>query len=114
AARGGGAVTVLLRRDGPHAEIEVDDDGGGISETDKASVFEPFAAARGGGAHGLGLGLSMSRRFLERIGGGLRLKSKTGYTAALLVVPLERELPNIRLEESTWAGRRAAGGQEKR
>ncbi len=105
-ARGGGAVTVLLRREGANAEIEISDDGGGVSETNKATLFEPFISARGG-AHGLGLGLSMSRRFLERIGGGLRVKSKGGYTAVLLVVPLERELPNIRLEDSTWAGRRA-------
>lgn len=106
AARGGGAVTVLLRRDGANAEIEVSDDGGGVSETDKVTLFEPLISARRA-SHGLGLGLSMSRRFLERIGGGLRVKSKGGYTAALLVVPLERELPKIRLEESTWAGRRA-------
>ncbi|MBI4061724.1 MAG: sensor histidine kinase [Elusimicrobia bacterium] len=106
AARGGGAVTVLLRRAGANAEIEISDDGGGIPETDKASLFEPFVSARRA-SHGLGLGLSMSRRFLERIGGGLRVKSKAGYTAALLIVPLERELPRIRLEESTWSGRRA-------
>ena len=77
ASRGGGAVTVLLRREGANAEIEVADDGGGVSETDKASMFEPFVSARRG-SHGLGLGLSMSRRFLERIGGGLRIKSKGG------------------------------------
>jgi signal transduction histidine kinase len=107
ASRGdGGAVTVLVRREGANAEIEVSDDGGGVSETEKVSMFEPFVSARRG-SHGLGLGLSMSRRFLERIGGGLRVKSKAGYTAVLLVVPLERELPKIRLEDSTWAGRRA-------
>lgn len=104
--RGGGAVTVFVRREGANAEIEVSDDGGGVSETDKVTLFEPFLSARRG-SHALGLGLSMSRRFLERIGGGLRIKSKGGYTAALLVVPLERELPKIRLEDSTWAGRRA-------
>ena len=86
----------VIREDDPLVEVE----------TDKATMFEPFVSARRG-SHGLGLGLSMSRRFLERIGGGLRIKSKGGYTAALLVVPLERELPKIRLEDSTWAGRRA-------
>jgi signal transduction histidine kinase len=106
AARGGGAVTVLLRREGPHVEIEIADDGGGIPESVKPLVFEPLASTRRG-HDGMGLGLSMSRRFLERLGGGLRLKSKGGFTAALLVVPLEHELPKIRNEESTWAGRRA-------
>jgi signal transduction histidine kinase len=106
AARGRGAVTVLVRREGANAEIEVSDDGGGVSETDKVTMFEPFLSARRA-SYGLGLGLSMSRRFLERIGGGIRVKSKGGYTAVLLVVPVERELPKIRLEDSTWAGRRA-------
>lgn len=106
AARGGGAVTIFLRREGETAEIEVSDDGGGIPETAKPLVFEPLAAARAGSA-GMGLGLSMSRRFLERLGGSMRLKSKGGYTAALLVIPLDQQLPQIRNEESTWAGRRA-------
>ena len=106
AARGGGAVTVVLRRAGPAAEIEVSDDGGGIPEAAKPLVFEPLASARPG-APGMGLGLSVSRRFLERLGGALKLKSKGGYTAALLIVPLDQEFPRIRNEESTWAGRRA-------
>ncbi len=106
AARGGGAVTVAMRREGAHVEIEIADDGGGIPESVKPLVFEPLATTRRG-HDGMGLGLSMSRRFLERLGGGLRLKSKGGYTAAQLVVPLEHELPKIRNEESTWAGRRA-------
>jgi signal transduction histidine kinase len=105
-ARGGGAVTVLLRQAGGVVEIEISDDGGGIPETTKPLVFEPLASARAGSV-GMGLGLSMSRRFLERLGGTLRLKSKGGYTAALLVVPLDAQLPQIRNEESTWAGRRA-------
>ncbi len=106
AARGGGAVTVLVRREGGAVELEVTDDGGGIEEAVKPLVFEPLASARSG-ASAMGLGLSMSRRFLERLGGTLRLKSKGGYTAALLVVPIDQELPKIRNEESTWAGRRA-------
>jgi signal transduction histidine kinase len=114
AARGRGRVSVTVRTAGPAAEIEVLDDAGGIPETVQASVFEPLACARPG-EDGMGLGLSMSRRFLERLGGGLRLKSKGGATAALLTIPLEQELPKIRNEESTWAGRRAdaASGGER-
>ena len=105
-SRGGGAVTIFLRREAGNAEIEVADDGGGVPEMIKPQVFEPFVSSRFG-THALGLGLSMSRRFLERIGGSLRLKSKGGYTAALLEIPIDAELPKIRNEESTWAGRRA-------
>ena len=106
AGRGGGAVTVFLRREGAYVELEVTDDGGGIPESVKPLVFEPLASTRLNRG-GMGLGLSTARRFLERLGGSLRLKSKGGYTAALLAVPLEQELPKIRNEESTWAGRRA-------
>ncbi len=104
AQRGRGAEAERVRAEGGNAEIEISDDGGGLPETTKVAVFEPFISARRGG---LGLGLSMSRRFLERIGGGIRIKSKAGYTAVLLVIPLEKEFPKIRLEDSTWAGRRA-------
>jgi signal transduction histidine kinase len=104
--KGGGRVTVLVRAVDGHADVEVTDDGGGMSEQQLATAFEPIVSARPGGA-GMGLGLSMTRRFLERIGGGIRLKSKGGFTAVLLQIPLDRALPNIRNEESTWAGRRA-------
>lgn len=106
-AKGAGRVTVLVRAAGGNAEIEVTDDGGGMGESALAHVFEPIVSARPGGT-GMGLGLSMTRRFLERIGGAVRLKSKGGFTAVLLQVPLDKALPNIRNEESTWAGRRAA------
>lgn len=105
-AKGGGRVTVLVRPVDGRAEIEVTDDGGGIEEAVLAHVFEPIVSARAGG-HGMGLGLSMTRRLLERIGGGVRVKSKGGFTAVLLQIPLDKELPHIRNEESTWAGRRA-------
>ena len=106
ARRGGGRVTVLLRPNAGHADIEITDDGGGMPEASLAAAFEPIVSAHPGG-QGMGLGLSMTRRFLERIGGGVRLKSKGGFTAVLLQIPLDKELPMIRNEESTWAGRRA-------
>lgn len=105
--KGAGRVTVIVRAAGGNAEIEVTDDGGGMSEATLAHAFEPIVSARPGGT-GMGLGLSMTRRFLERIGGSMRLKSKGGFTAVLLQVPLDKALPHIRNEESTWAGRRAA------
>lgn len=103
-AKGSGRVSAVVRAAGGHAQVEVTDDGGGIPESLLSSVFEPIVSARG---VGMGLGLSMTRRFLERIGGGVRLKSKGGFTAVLLEIPLDKALPMIRNEESTWAGRRA-------
>lgn len=104
--RGGGRVSVTLRGGEGRADIEIIDDGGGISEEALACAFEPIISARAGG-HGMGLGLSTARRFLERIGGDVRVKSRDGRTAVLLQIPLDQQLPRIRNEESTWAGRRA-------
>jgi signal transduction histidine kinase len=55
----------------------------------------------------MGLGLAMSRRFIERLGGDLQIKSGNGRTIVTLTLPLSQELPKIRREESTWAGRRS-------
>ena len=104
ALRGGGRVSVVVRERETHAEIEVMDDGGGLA-VDPATVFEPFYGARKG-SQGVGLGLPMARRMLERLGGTARVKSKDGATAVLLEFPIQRELPFVRNSDSTWAGRR--------
>lgn len=104
AAKGSGRVTVTVRKHENRAQIEVTDEGGGV-EAAPEGLFEPLHSARAG-SDGLGLGLSMGRRLMERTGGTLRLKSKPPYTAALLEFPLGGDLPFVRNEESTWAGRR--------
>ena len=103
-ARGGGTVTLVVRQRDRYAEIELVDDGGGVG-ADASSLFEPFFSARAGSG-GLGLGLPMARRMLERLGGTVRVKSQGGATAVLVSLPISRDLPFVRNEESTWAGRR--------
>ncbi|MBI4370669.1 MAG: sensor histidine kinase [Elusimicrobia bacterium] len=103
AARGG-AVGVRARRAGTRAEIEVSDDGGGIAEAVRPLLFQPFVAA---GPHGLGLGLSTARRFLDRLGGELVVSGEQGRTSVRLSFPLEQALPVIRTGDATWADRRA-------
>jgi signal transduction histidine kinase len=105
ARAGRGRVTVTLRAADRRAQIEVSDEGGGIDEETQRGLFEPLHAARGGN-DGLGLGVPMTRRVIERLGGSIRVKSKPPFTAVLLEVPLRDDLPFVRNEESTWAGRR--------
>lgn len=52
-------VTLGCRQDGDNAEIEVLDDGDGLSAEDAERVFEPFYRARNGVDTGTGLGLSI-------------------------------------------------------
>jgi signal transduction histidine kinase len=56
------------------AVLSVSDTGTGIPDQDLASIFEPFAARRGGS----GLGLSTSRWIVEAFGGKISAKNKAG------------------------------------
>src|SRR5262249_20304901 len=104
ARRSSGRVTVALRESGGRAQVEIADDSGGLDAVQE-TLFEPLYSAKTGSI-GLGLGLPMGRRLMERVGGSLRLKSQPPYTAVRLEWPLQRELRIVRKEESPWAGRR--------
>ncbi|MQA39242.1 ATP-binding protein [Rugamonas aquatica] len=63
-------------------EFEVIDNGPGISPADQARIFEPFIQAEGPGAHeGTGLGLTISREFVQLMGGELTVQSAPGAGA---------------------------------
>jgi PAS domain S-box-containing protein len=59
--------------------IEVEDSGPGIAEDELEYIFEPFRqSATSREAGGTGLGLSVSRRIVELMGGHLMVKSQVG------------------------------------
>lgn len=77
---GGGTVRVVLK-DGDHdAEIEVKDDGIGVSEADRRRLFEPFRRVgdRRGEIPGVGLGLFVSRQIVTAHGGTIEVQSEPG------------------------------------
>ncbi|MBC8163312.1 MAG: GAF domain-containing protein [Roseiflexaceae bacterium] len=74
------------------ALIAVDDQGTGISEEQRATMFRRFARGRERRGEGLGLGLYLSRAFVQRHGGAIWLESQVGsgstfYVALLLTPP---------------------------
>ena len=77
----GGAIRVTGSRDGDQVSIAVHDTGVGIAQTDQARVFEEFRQV---GRHytnkneGTGLGLALTKRFVELHGGRLWLASEPG------------------------------------
>ena len=77
----GGQVDVSAKLDTDKVEIAVRDTGIGISAEDQARLFEEFRqvgkdAARK--AEGTGLGLALTKKFIELHGGAIRVESAPG------------------------------------
>ncbi|WP_129632292.1 ATP-binding protein [Candidatus Oscillochloris fontis] len=73
-------VETLLQRSAEHGlvVITVTDEGGGITPEQQARLFERFYRARSQRAEGLGLGLYLSRQFVQMHGGVIWVESVEG------------------------------------
>ncbi len=67
----GGTVTLRAAREGATLRIEVADEGEGVPEALRASLFEPFVTGR---PDGTGLGLAIARELVQSHGGRLELR----------------------------------------
>jgi nitrogen fixation/metabolism regulation signal transduction histidine kinase len=67
----GGGVRVRWRRSGNYIDIEIEDDGPGLSNT--TNLFVPFFTTKPGGS---GIGLVLSRQIAEAHGGSLTLENR--------------------------------------
>lgn len=88
-----GGVLIGCRRRGTSIRIEVWDTGAGIPLEHQVAIFDEFVqlgtGRRNGGAHGLGLGLSIVRRLARLLGHELTLRSRPGHgTVFAITVPL--------------------------
>ena len=80
----GGTITVRARASGQRLEIDVSDTGVGIRAEDQALVFEEFRQVGGDRvkkAEGTGLGLALTRKFIELHGGTIGVQSEIGKGA---------------------------------
>ena len=76
--RGGNLwLETRLSKDGTEIEIQVRDDGVGISPDVLPQIFEPFLTTKESG-HGVGLGLAISRGIVERHNGHIEVESELG------------------------------------
>ena len=71
---GGGKVTVRVVDLGP-----------GVPASERSAIFEPFHSGRRGGREGVGLGLAISKGFVEANGGELRLQADAADGTAFAV-----------------------------
>ena len=89
----GGRIDVGARLYDHVAEVSVADTGIGIAPVDQDAVFEEFrqVGAADKKAEGTGLGLALSRRFIELHGGRIWVTSRLGAGSTFtFTLPLSR------------------------
>lgn len=86
---GGGEVRATVSTDGGSLEFRVADQGPGVPDSIRDGIFEPFLRFDPHSGLGTGLGLPVSRRLAEVLGGAL-IVEKSGSAGAtfLLTLPL--------------------------
>lgn len=103
----GGRITLSARRIGPSAEVRVRDNGMGLPPDMLAAIFEPFRQIRSAGhsGSGLGIGLSLSQRFIELHGGTIEARSAGLGAGSEFIVRLplapQEPLPEVTIPEAT-------------
>jgi signal transduction histidine kinase len=75
----------VVRIDGSEAQLEcrIADNGSGVPEEIRRSLFEPFISA--GKANGTGLGLAIAKKIVEEHGGEIVLESTSAEGSVFLV-----------------------------
>ncbi len=83
----GGHVDVSAKLDTDKIEIAVRDTGVGIAPEDQAALFEEFRQVGDSGrkAEGTGLGLALTKKFVELHGGAIRVQSSPGSGSTFTV-----------------------------
>lgn len=87
AAPEGGSVSLVLRHDRGRLEIEVSDDGPGLSETARGRLLSQAPVGPGGG-----VGLRLVRDLVSDLGGSIAYRRHGGRTEVTVSLPLE-EVP---------------------
>jgi signal transduction histidine kinase len=91
ATASGGRVAVRTRREDDHAFIEVADTGSGIPKDRLDTIFDDFVTTK---KRGLGLGLAISKKVVEQLGGSIGVTSEVGGgTTFALRFPLTQQRP---------------------
>jgi two-component system, sporulation sensor kinase C len=86
----GGIVTIVTEVEGEALILSISDQGAGIPSEARSHIFEPFFTTKHGCKSGLGLGLSISREIVGKLGGQIGFESETGKrTVFRITVPIK-------------------------
>ena len=94
-----GVIQVGITNDEHHIWVSVADNGVGIAEKDKDAIFEMFTPAKKVGTNGeqpFGLGLSISKKIIEKHNGKIWFESNPGVGTVFYL-----QLPYVNLEAKT-------------
>ena len=80
----GGTIQVTVSAEEAQVLVRIRDTGPGMEADVQGRLFEPFFTTKVAG-EGTGLGLSMSRRIVERHGGGIAIESEPGEGTCVTV-----------------------------
>lgn len=102
--REGGRVDIRIAPAGERMRIEVADTGAGIADDRLAELFQPFHRldAEGSEIEGTGIGLTITQRLVELMGGSVGVDSRLGVGTTFWI-----ELPGETMASSVETGGRA-------
>ena len=90
-------IAICAVPQGSMVRYEVRDNGPGIAPEDQERIFEMFTRLHGGRTEGVGLGLSIVKRVIEKLGGQVGIESKLGegstFWFTLPAVPIAERKP---------------------
>ncbi len=83
------SLSLLKEQSGRKIRVHIFDNGSGIPEEDRETVFEPFYTTK---ASGIGLGLPIARKIIEQHRGTIRVKENVAKgTSFEILIPTEEE-----------------------
>ena len=86
-----GIVSIVTRKSGDGIEIEISDNGKGISKENIANIFDPFYSTKAVG-EGTGLGLSISLTIIKNHNGNIEVESESGQgTKFIISLPIHQK-----------------------
>jgi len=112
AMQNGGTLTVRVRENLQHSQVDVCDTGVGLPEDQFSCIFEPFFTNKGalGGSKlsGIGLGLAITRSIVQMHNGEIKVQSRVGEGSCFSMI-----LPYCEPRDQVLSGAAAQTGQAK-
>lgn len=86
----GGIIKIMTEIKDQVLILSISDQGSGIPAEARSHIFEPFFSTKHGYKNGLGLGLSISKEIVEKLGGHINFESETGNdTVFKIILPIK-------------------------